>query len=209
MIIERNGRKWHWPESDQKLIQVFDWVEDIQKILPYLSSFRNCIQAGGAMGQWPVEFSQYFEQVFTFEPHPGNFEYLEKNIEGINNITAYPWGLSNKTERISMHLDDCESGNSGAYYIKPGGSIKAIMSVEIDRFKFDNIDLIQLDVEGYEAEALEGAKNTILKYKPVIVIEEKALPHLQDFTRARRLLESWGYKEAEKIHRDVIFIYGK
>lgn len=203
MLIETAEKKWHWPNSDQKLIQVFDWAEDIKRIIPHVKGFNTCVQAGGAMGQWPYEFSKYFDQVITFEPHPENFQYLENNIEGVGNIFAHQCALSNKTEKVHLELDESEQGNSGAYYVKSNGTIQA---VELDNYHLTHCDLIQLDVEGYEAEALQGAEQTILKYSPVIVIEEKPLPHIEDYTKARRLLESWGYREAEKMHRDVIFV---
>lgn len=56
MKFKRDGRTWHWPDSDKKLIQVFDWVRDIDYIMTFVPEDRRrvCIQAGGAMGQWPI-----------------------------------------------------------------------------------------------------------------------------------------------------------
>lgn len=205
MKFERNGRTWHWPDEDQKLIQVFDWIQDVDYIMQFVDDTSTCIQAGGAMGQWPVEFAKYFNTVVTFEPHPANFEYLLRNTDDLREIIIpLPYALDSDARFVSMHLDDCEDGNSGAYYAQIGGDIK---SVAIDDLKVGACGLIQLDVEGYEYYALSGGIETIYKYFPVIVIEEKPLPHLKEYEhlKARQLLESIGYKEVGSIHRDVVF----
>ena len=51
------------------------------------------------------------------------------------------------------------------------------------------IDFIKLDVEGYEEKILKGSKNTILKYKPTVVIEQN-----KDNFDAKKLIETWGYR---------------
>ena len=54
--------------------------------------------------------------------------------------------------------------------------ITQIKTQKIDTIiKDQNLDgyslLIKLDIEGHELQAIEGAKNTIKKYKPLIIIE--------------------------------------
>ncbi len=42
---------------------------------------------------------------------------------------------------------------------------------KLDDLNLQNISLIKIDVEGFELEALEGGKQTIIQNKPVILIE--------------------------------------
>jgi hypothetical protein len=44
--------------------------------------------------------------------------------------------------------------------------------VSVDNFTFSNLTLIQLDIEGFELNALKGAKSTIAKHRPIIAIED-------------------------------------
>lgn len=196
---------WYWPNHDEKLVQVNDWVRDADIAFKHIDKFDLAIQAGGACGVWPVYLSKHFQRVVTFEPVKSNIECLKKNIEGIDNISFFPCGLSDTDSALKMCLDDIEKNNCGAYYSGENG-VK-VPAMTIDKLNLKACSFIALDVEGFEHKALKGAKNTINKFSPVIMIEEKPLPHLKngEHLEARKYLESIGYKQVDVIHRDVVF----
>lgn len=208
-IIERNlpwsnKIRWAWPERDDKLIQVFDQVNDIDRIMKHVDGNQVCVQAGGACGMWPLRYADFFETVYTFEPVRENYECLKFNTYDASNIKPYPVALSDKEAIGKILLHPSEQGNAGAGYFEVG--VGDVTSITIDGFNLEACDLIQLDVEGHELEALKGAEHTIEKYSPVIVIEEKPLPQMEDDYRfARIYIETQGYEEIDRIHRDVIF----
>ena len=70
-----------------------------------------------------------------------------------------------------------------------------------------NCDLIQLDVEGFEENALKGAYLTIERCKPVIIIEQKRLGK-NGMTDAEIaiMIQDWGYYFAERVISDNVFI---
>ena len=209
--ITRRGRDWLWPEYDTELIKVFDQADDIGTILEYCPKRRVAIQAGGACGVWPWRLSEHFGIVYTFEPDPTNYRCLLGNavFDNPNIVNAIPAALSENIKRASLGRHLTEASNAGAGYIldDPTGQV---YTVALDYFLPEgaSVDLIQLDVEGMEASALMGAALLIEDNKPTIVIEEKPLPQGGDHLAARRLLESCGYKERARIHRDVIFTHG-
>lgn len=53
-------------------------------------------------------------------------------------------------------------------YGKPTSTVKTIT---IDSLKLERLDLLKIDVEGMEAEALDGAKDTIVRCKPILFVE--------------------------------------
>jgi hypothetical protein len=62
--------------------------------------------------------------------------------------------------------------------------------ITLDSLNLGKISLIKVDIEGYEKEFLEGAKNTILKNKPNIIIEI----HKDDKEKdVKKLLTDFGY----------------
>jgi FkbM family methyltransferase len=196
---------WWWPSHDDKLAQVNDWVRDADVALKHIDKRDICVQAGGACGVWPAYLAQHFKRVITFEPVKTNAECLKLNVKGIKNVSFLPCGLSDKKEVLRINLDDSEINNCGAYYCSKEG--EKIPVITIDSLKLKACSFIALDVEGMEKNALMGAKDTIDKFSPVVMIEEKPLPHMHpgDHLKARVYLESIGYKQVDAIHRDVVF----
>lgn len=204
--VQYRGRAWTWPADDTKLVQVIDQVGDLQVILEHVRGHDVCVQAGGACGVWPAALAEHFRQVYTFEPDQTNFACLVVNLEGIENVAAYNLALGERWGHGKMALHESEQNNAGAGYVVAGDDFEICW---IDNLVLDKCDLIQLDVEGMELQALKGAERTLRRFWPVVVIEEKALPQgMHEPTAARQYLEDMGYREVARAHRDVIFAKG-
>lgn len=211
MQIEALKRTWEWPEADTKCRAVsFDWSSDLQQVYRHVSKFDVVIQAGGNMGVWPWVMAKTFGQVHSFEADPSIYPYLMKNTEGVKNITATLAALwDTNDETVSMKYETPD--NLGAQYIKfaPG----EVKTLKIDTFmrwhkSVDACDLIYLDIEGAEMGALRGAVETIQKFKPTIVVEDKGLSLRYGTARGdigKWLAQEFGYEHAAKVHRDVIY----
>jgi hypothetical protein len=100
-----------------------------------------------------------------------------------------------------IEMSPTVSGNEGSTAVGRGGDKAELRS--IDSFAFSNVSFIKIDVEGYEDEVLEGARLTIARHRPVIMIEiqggypfiERAPPEIQTKVAATRaLLAGMGYK---------------
>ncbi len=115
--------------------------------------------------------------IHAFEPHHGNFAKARKNFS-LNNfrlVTFHPFGLGNKTE--TKRLYEVVSENSGMNRILETDVSLPFTEIEIrtmDSFVheqgIDKVDLIKIDVEGFEMNVLSGAEQT-LKSFPVLFIE--------------------------------------
>ena len=156
-----------------------------------LTNKRTCIQAGGNIGIWPIRFSKIFDLVVTFEPEAINYECLKHNTGDIANIAANNYALS---KFASVDLLQREDNNCESFYAVPGDSIK---SIRIDDCGFKNVDLIYLDIEGSELDALIGAEETIKRDSPLIGVEIV-------FSEPMEYLESLGYEIITVIGNDVI-----
>lgn len=190
-----------WPKQD-RVCRPFTLacMEDISKVIEVSNGRKVAIQAGGNVGLWPREFAKYFEQVYTFEPDHVNFRCLALNCTAPN-VVKMQAALGSKHESISLARD---LENCGAYFVRGGGSIPVLC---IDDLMLDACDLIQLDIEGFELNALEGAVNTIKQHHPVIVVEDKGLSEKFGTKQGAigRWLEQFGYSEHSRIHRDIIY----
>lgn len=204
-LVERRG--WLVPEIDAvQLDLAIEEAADIPLFLSFLTQRRTCIQAGGNLGIWPVALSGHFELVLTFEPDAENFACLTRNIERAadRRIASYNVALGAKSGLCSV--DRISPSNVGAHQIKHGLDVP-VWALDVDFPMLPPVDLIQLDVEGSEHDALLGAEQTIKRDRPLIVLELKGLGarygHTDDETIA--LLASWGYGIVDRIHRDVVF----
>jgi hypothetical protein len=82
--------------------------------------------------------------------------------------------------------------------------------LSIDSLNLPECDLIQLDVEGYELNALLGAVETIKKYKPALCIEfcEKWLNRYNNTSEEILVfLKEIGYIQIDEYGVDKIFIH--
>ena len=68
----------------------------------------------------------------------------------------------------------------------------------IDSFDYDDVDFIKIDTEGFEGPVVFGAKDTILRCRPVILMEQRgneALMHGAEVNEASKFVESLGMVE--------------
>jgi FkbM family methyltransferase len=208
MKIKWNNRDWSWNPIDKHLLMVNDWTNDFNHVLPYLDKTRGAIQAGGAMGLWPYLISQKFEKVYTFEASPDNYKHLSENMSDISNVSHYNKALGATNGFCDINLPPSEKENAGCYYSKesPTGKIEQIA---LDDFIEGPIDFIQLDVEGHELNVLHGAKRLIEEYSPIIMLEDKRLPHSAEIGHCvgdvEKYLISINYEVVKRVHKDIIF----
>jgi FkbM family methyltransferase len=220
--VEFDGRRWKWPKQDTKLKAVNDWVNDLNAVLLLMTKAEHemqvAVQAGGAMGVWPVALAEHFDLVFTYEPDKLNYWCLAANVSHLpEQIMPMNAALGEQPGSVVTALHPTERGNSGAFFTIPANPARdnaneAVPVIVLDKLKMVACDLICLDIEGREVEALRGAYDTIEKFRPFIMIEEKPLPQMgpgKQVNHTAGEATEWlerihKYTVVQKVHRDVI-----
>lgn len=108
-----------------------------------------------------------YSKIFAVEPDEKNFVALEKFVREKNykNVECLNCGVWDKKDILHFKA----TGDTGAN-ISDSGDIEIKVDA-IDNFVGDSkIDFIKMDIEGSELAALEGAKKTIEKFRPVLTI---------------------------------------
>jgi len=198
--VKLSGNTWV-PDADtyfQNYFQGSDVFEqaNLDLALSYVRSFDVAVDGGAHVGSWTRYMADRFSLVAAFEPNQQNFDCLVMNTYDCNNVILSKCGLS-----VMEHGGSLASGNNtGCWHVTEGNDIRLIALPD-----FGALDFIKLDIEGYEYNALLGAVKQLRKYNPIVLIEEKDLPHKPLDYDARTLLESIGYRELDRSGRDVIF----
>lgn len=113
-------------------------------------------------------------RVFAFEPEPGNFSLLEKNVKlnGYKNIVLERKAVSNRTGKANLFLRD----KAGQHSIcQPSMSHVEVETVSLDDYFRDferEINLVKIDVEGAEPLVLQGMSELLTKYRRLKIIME-------------------------------------
>lgn len=197
---------WWWPKADTEAwVAIRGEVGDIDAICQFVPRRRVVVQAGGNCGMWVRRYSQVFEEVYTYEPDPVNWECLRRNIDGIPNVMKFNSAVGDKPG-----LTDIEvrwDVNRGANRLKAGDRIPVVRIDDSAGALISACDLLQLDVEGYEHLALLGAERTIKAFKPTIVLELKGHGEHYGYPDGATIdmLAGWGYRHVHTIRTDHIF----
>lgn len=186
-----------WPEAD--IVGAAGILSHARKHFPAVMEFLKfrgrAIQAGGNVGVYPIHLARWFDEVHTFEPELENFRCLELNTRGNRKIHASNLCLG---DGVSIDLKQAVPGNCGTFRPEAG---KSMQTTRIDDLDLGAVDLIWLDVEGYETEVLRGARETIRRDRPALIFESIGLGD-----PPRVLAESMGYKYATRIKNDDVML---
>ena len=141
----------------------------LRSVLPYVKQRRMAVDVGAHIGLWTRMLAQKFSHVTAFEPVAENFACLLLNA-GYKNATLENAALGALHETCAMAQ---RGDNSGCWAVDAGG-----VGVELntlDSYKLNDVDLIKIDVEGYEGEVIAGATATLMRCRPTVVFEVNGL----------------------------------
>jgi FkbM family methyltransferase len=160
----------------------FDYYEktDSDMILRMTKGCKNIFDIGGNFGWYSLLWAKVCPdaQLFTFEPVPRTFGYLQKNIDlnGFNNIKLFNFGFSDSTQELSFFYYPEGSGNASiANLSEAEGVLSVTCKVKrLDDFVKESqsyIDFVKCDVEGAELLVFKGGIETIRRDKPIVFAE--------------------------------------
>jgi FkbM family methyltransferase len=113
--------------------------------------------------------------VVAIEPGPQQVYCLRRTFAreiAAGRVRVEPRGVWNQEGELTLHTRDDTGGDS---ILGPDtGSSEKISVTTVDRLVSDlhlsSVDLIKMDIEGSEPQALSGASKTLKKYKPQLAI---------------------------------------
>lgn len=176
-------------------------VTDIDVAVKHCRKTAVAVQAGGYIGMWPLRLAKTFSLVHTFEPMDENFWALTSNIQCTPGIVAH--------QNLLAAVDGAEVtfairkgwGSRIAEHDPNAENYEKRTTTTIDALNLPCCDAIFLDIEGAELLALEGAKETVKQFRPVITLEGWN----SNVDVYRKVMERIDYEFVGKVHMDMIF----
>jgi FkbM family methyltransferase len=143
---------------------------------------RVCLDIGAHVGLWAMWLTKWFDVVHSFEPVPWFANIYPYNVN-MEKARLYPVALGDRADEVSISVPEDMTGNS--HIAIPGrvpdrrdghGDVRqcdSVSMIPLDSLEFADVDFIKIDVEGYELQVVQGAVETIKRWSPNIVIEQK------------------------------------
>jgi len=184
----------HWQGSLAYALGLYE-PEAMQSIRRLVNAGDCCIDVGANLGYYTISLANWVGPtglVVAFEPFPGNFAILEKNVHlnQLQNVILEPSALSdcNGSLQLIYGVEEQFSATPsvGGYAVE-GDRV----SIKVPTRRLDDYvavlgrvpDFIKIDVEGSELAVLEGARRTIAAVRPILLVE----------------IHGWGTDESEKV----------
>ncbi len=149
----------------------------------YSLNVRNLAYIGANKGQDVDEFLSVFPdiKISLFEPQDELFSYLKKNFGTNSNISLFNFAIGSSSGKASMYIADNDGQSSS--FLKPKDHLTEHPEIKfdlhqkyfdiktLDELNLDDIDLINIDTQGYELEVLKGSHKTLMYKAKYIILE--------------------------------------
>lgn len=138
---------------------------------------RVAIDVGANEGLFSYRLSKLFQKVHAFEV---NQEVLENLIAyQARNIEIHSVGLSSESSELTLHIPVLKGRPlTGWASLTPGNCpdtsehlTKRVQTSPLDALCVTEVSFIKIDVEGHEMEVLKGARQTISRDRPLVLLE--------------------------------------
>lgn len=147
-----------------------------------------CIDVGANIGITSIWLSKSSNQVYSFEPEPNNVIRFKENkiLNNANNIDLIESAINSHDGFSELFLFESYGHHSlnELHTTEKIGSIE-VKTISLDSFckdkNIEKIDVLKIDIEGFELEALKGAESLISKTAIKMIIFE----HSPDLLKKR------------------------
>lgn len=182
-------------------------LTSVDAVLEVTPGRTACIQAGGNLGIFPKYLARVFETVYTFEPAVDLFPILTHNAPEPN-IIRIQAALGNAPGFVAtacVRRGKPGIAHEGITHIAGPGPIPTL---RLDDFMFPTVDLIYLDLEGWEYYALQGAAQTLLRCRPVLAVEVNQNCQHVGLTpdTVREFIGALEYRFVTRIQSDDVYV---
>lgn len=153
---------------------IFDIYSETNGLTIFKNSKPVIIDVGANIGQFTtsIKYLMPDAQIYSFEPNPETFKLLKQNTSDLPEVTIYNIGLGDKSEELKFYVN--EESSEWSSFVKPTTGKYYERQIEVstgDKIlsNVSDIDLLKIDVEGFEFMVLNGMKDTLKKVNYLLI----------------------------------------
>jgi FkbM family methyltransferase len=163
------------------------------------------LDVGACEGQHSLFMSRLVKEVHAFEPFPPAIKRFQRlvGLNGFTNIRLHEVGLGEKEGTVPFYAPEEDNVGSGTFLAehrqgedRKVGSFRVVAGDDwLAPLGLPSVDVIKIDVEGFEGPVLRGLSKTLGRYRPALVIEVSHPPKgtINSLDELKRLLPQ-GYR---------------
>ena len=205
MKIEKVNDFWV-PSNDVHIEQwksgtPFTQNKCLNKFIKYCESqtkkMKTVIDVGAWCGTWAKAIEPFAKKVIAFEPDKIHFECLQRNCT--INCTPRMEAVGAQLQEVSLTEDNFTQ----AKRVNEKGNIRMIT---LDHMAYQDVDMIKIDVEGYEMEVLKGATKTLESVKYLMIeLNNNTKKYGSNNVEVEKHISSLGFKVLMDHWPDKVF----
>jgi FkbM family methyltransferase len=184
LMIPLQGHQFRVPAAELSLVphllNARIWEPHLTRYLRLnLNPTDIFMDVGANLGYFTIICAPLVRRLVAFEPVSTTYNYCKANIalNGLENVELYQYGLWNEDATTYIGVDSSNLMAASMSLEKSPPYVEAICCVSLDsmirRGKLDipRLDVIKMDIEGAEVLALKGMEQTIMQFRPKILME--------------------------------------
>lgn len=175
---------WYFTLYKLKTLKSDKNENDFFHFISILDSNKTSLDIGANLGLMTYHLSLCTKKTIAIEPMPNNYGVIEKVIARYNlyNVNLLKYAVGNENRPIELVLPEVDGvKKQGLSHVVDAkmkefneGSTFTTQCKRLDdleELKDESIGAIKIDVENFEYEVFLGAKELILKHKPIVYCE--------------------------------------
>jgi FkbM family methyltransferase len=194
--FERMMRKAKTEVYDGKEVGVYQ-RDKLLKALSHCAARRIALDIGAHVGFWSMWLAHEFEAVYAIEPRLEHVDCFRRNVTA-ENVALFYGAVGNETGLVGLAV---EPENSGKTHVSGSGLVDIR---RLDDWRLSGADFIKIDVEGFESNVILGGRETILRNRPVIVVESNGQHERYGLPEPVELLRGLGMRVLDQASFDYI-----
>jgi FkbM family methyltransferase len=202
-LIHRSGIKLRLrPNTDDlKIVKSNLVTKHYERDFVPITKGSVVIDVGAHIGSFTVMAAGIASKVLAFEPEPGNFQMLKKNVElnNLKNVSIFAMAVSGSSGYQDIFISDDASTGSHSLYTEDaiGGLRRRVETISLDdiieKQTLRIVDFVKLDCEGAEHEIVERMSSDTAAKIMGIAMETHGLDQRTPLNIYRRL-EALGFE---------------